>query len=58
MAGRAAASAKEVAKEKHSTINWALISFSDLRIRWEWDPLRNDPRFQKILAGLEPKTIH
>jgi hypothetical protein len=34
------------------------ITLSDLRTRWEWDPLRNDPRFQKILAGPEPKTIH
>jgi TolB-like protein/class 3 adenylate cyclase/Tfp pilus assembly protein PilF len=34
------------------------ITVSDLRTRWEWDPLRNDPRFQKILAGPEPKTIH
>jgi TolB-like protein/Flp pilus assembly protein TadD len=34
------------------------ITISDLRTRWEWDPLRNDPRFQKILAGPEPKTIH
>src|SRR6266404_3909357 len=33
------------------------ITLSDLRRRWEWDPLRNDPRFQKILAGPEPKTI-
>jgi TolB-like protein/Flp pilus assembly protein TadD len=33
------------------------ISLSDLRTRWEWDPLRNNPRFQKILAGPEPKTI-
>jgi hypothetical protein len=33
------------------------ITLSDLRTRWEWDPLRNDPRFQKILAGSEPKTI-
>jgi len=23
----------------------------------EWDPLRNNLRFQKILAGPEPKTI-
>jgi tetratricopeptide (TPR) repeat protein len=28
------------------------ITLSDLRTRWEWDP-----RFQKILAGPEPKTI-
>src|SRR6266700_4072962 len=42
-----------------STLNYqlALISLSDLRIRWEWDPLRNDPRFQKILAGPQPKTL-
>ena len=33
------------------------ITLSDLRTRWEWDPLRNDPRFQKIIAGPEPKTI-
>ena len=33
------------------------ITLSDLRTRWEWDPLRNDPRFQKILASPEPKTI-
>jgi hypothetical protein len=34
------------------------ITLSDLRTRWEWDPLRKDPRFQKILAGPEPKTIY
>jgi serine/threonine-protein kinase len=33
------------------------ITLSDLRTRWEWDPLRNDPRFQKILTEPEPKTI-
>jgi len=33
------------------------ITLSDLKTRWEWDPLRNDPRFRKILAGPEPKTI-
>jgi TolB-like protein/Tfp pilus assembly protein PilF len=32
------------------------ITLADLRQRWEWDPLRNDPRFQKILASPEPKT--
>jgi serine/threonine-protein kinase len=36
----------------------ASITLSDLRTRWEWDPLRNDPRLQKILASPEPKTIH
>ena len=34
------------------------ITLSDLRQRWEWDPLRKDPRFQKILASPEPKTSH
>ena len=34
------------------------ITLMDLRLRWEWDPLRKDPRFQKILAGPEPKTIY
>ena len=34
------------------------ITLSDLRTRWEWDPLRKDSRFQKILAGPEPKTIY
>ena len=32
------------------------ITLSDLRQRWEWDLLRNDPRFQKILASPEPKA--
>jgi eukaryotic-like serine/threonine-protein kinase len=33
------------------------MTLSDLRLRREWDSLRNNPRFQKILAGPEPKTI-
>src|SRR5256714_2159401 len=36
----------------------ASITLSDLRTRWEWDPLRNDPRFQKILASPESKTVY
>ncbi|MGI8481223.1 MAG: tetratricopeptide repeat protein [Chthoniobacterales bacterium] len=39
------------------TLNYS-ITMSDLRKRWEWDPLRNDPRFQKIIAGPEPKTVY
>jgi TolB-like protein/Flp pilus assembly protein TadD len=34
------------------------ITLNDLRQRWEWDPLRNDPRFQKILTSPEPKTVY
>ena len=26
------------------------ITANDLKFRWEWDPIRNDPRFLKILA--------
>ncbi len=34
------------------------ITQAELRLRWQWDPLRTDPRFQKILAGPEPKTVY
>jgi len=34
------------------------ITLADLRLRWEWDSLRSDPRFQKILAAPEPKTVY
>lgn len=27
------------------------ITSNDVRKRWQWDPVRNDPRFQKLLAG-------
>jgi tetratricopeptide (TPR) repeat protein len=33
------------------------MTVADLRLRWEWDSLRDDPRFQKILAGPEPPTV-
>jgi TolB-like protein/tetratricopeptide (TPR) repeat protein len=43
----------------------SIISFNDggitqaeLRLRWQWDKLRKDARFQKILNGPEPKTIY
>jgi TolB-like protein/class 3 adenylate cyclase/Tfp pilus assembly protein PilF len=34
------------------------ITLSDLRTRWEWDLLRKDPRFVRIIAGPEPKTFY
>jgi tetratricopeptide (TPR) repeat protein len=27
------------------------ITVNDLKYRWEWDPIRNDPRFQKLIAA-------
>jgi serine/threonine protein kinase/tetratricopeptide (TPR) repeat protein len=34
------------------------ITLADLRLRWEWDSLRSNPRFQNILAAPEPQTIY
>jgi hypothetical protein len=34
------------------------ITLAELRLRREWDPLRSNARFQKILAGPEPKTVY
>jgi len=34
------------------------ITLSELRLRWQWDLLRSDPRFQKIIVGPEPKTVY
>jgi hypothetical protein len=33
------------------------ITLAELRLRWEWDSLRSNPRFQKILAEPEPPTV-
>ena len=33
------------------------ITLTELR-SWRWDSLRSNPRFQKILAGPEPKTVY
>jgi tetratricopeptide (TPR) repeat protein len=32
------------------------VTHNDLRKRWQWDPLRNDPRFQKLLEAPPAKT--
>ena len=34
------------------------ITLANLRLGWLWDPLRQDPGFQKILAAPEPKTTY
>jgi hypothetical protein len=34
------------------------MTLAELRLGWQWDPLRTNPRFQKILAEPEPKTIY
>jgi hypothetical protein len=39
-------------------LNEATLALWDLRVRWQWDPLRSDARFQQILAGPEPTTIY
>jgi TolB-like protein/class 3 adenylate cyclase/Tfp pilus assembly protein PilF len=31
------------------------ITINDLKYRWEWDPIRNDPRFQKLVTSLAPQ---
>src|SRR5256714_10297311 len=30
------------------------ITVSDLKFRWEWDPIRKDPRFQALIAHSSP----
>jgi tetratricopeptide (TPR) repeat protein len=34
------------------------ITLAELRLRWEWDSLRSNARFQKILAAPEPGTVY
>jgi serine/threonine protein kinase/tetratricopeptide (TPR) repeat protein len=40
------------------TLSSYSITLMDLRLRWEWDPLRSNPRFKKIIEGPEPKTVY
>ncbi len=32
------------------------ITLNDLKFRWEWDPIRNDSRFQKLIASGEKES--
>ena len=33
------------------------VTYGDLRLNLFWDPLRGDPRFEKIVASLAPKEV-
>jgi hypothetical protein len=30
------------------------ITVNDLKYRWEWDPIRHDPRFKQMIAETTP----
>jgi hypothetical protein len=34
------------------------LSYGDIRLNPNWDPLRGDPRFEKIVGSLAPKERH
>jgi TolB-like protein/class 3 adenylate cyclase/Flp pilus assembly protein TadD len=34
------------------------ITLAHLRLGWEWDPLRQDPRFKALIEGPEPLTVY
>ena len=34
------------------------ITPGDLKLRWEWDPIRKDLRFQKLLSVPEQKPLY
>ena len=34
------------------------MTLADLKHQWVWDPLRSNPRFQKIVESPEPKTAY
>jgi hypothetical protein len=36
----------------------ASITLAELRTRWQWAPLREDARFQQLMAAPEPKTVY
>lgn len=44
--------------ERLLTTPSANVTLSELRLSWKWDGLRKNPRFQKILAAPEPRTIY
>jgi hypothetical protein len=34
------------------------VNLAYLRLSWEWDPLRQEPRFKAMIEGPEPATIY
>jgi tetratricopeptide (TPR) repeat protein len=34
------------------------LQYGDLKLNPDWDPLRGDPRFEKIVASFAPKERH
>jgi hypothetical protein len=51
---------KDLALEQLATVSKLPFgpSYGELRLNSEWDPLRGDPRFEKIVASLAPKEAH
>ena len=35
--------------------NLHFVDYGELKLNPDWDPLRGDPRFEKIVASLAPK---
>jgi hypothetical protein len=50
---------KDLAREQlvNALRHPTLLSYGDLKLSPFWDPLRGDPRFEKIVASLAPKGI-
>jgi len=49
---------KELASRQLATVSdqLTLFHYGDLKLSPDWDPLRGDPRFEKLVASLAPKT--
>jgi hypothetical protein len=47
---------EQLEKTKRNFGGW-LVSYGQLKLSPVWDPLRGDPRFEKIVASLAPKEL-
>ena len=49
---------KDLACEQLAIVTWlpGSLSYGQLKLQPFWDPLRGDPRFEKIVASLAPKS--